>query len=259
MNDQQRIAEEEWGRVGAAPAHLPDASDQLGKLAGALAKARAAIAPIVKSKTANAGKYGYTYADLATAVDASTKALSDHGLAYVQRCRGRELETVLLHESGQWIAGSTPILTKGNGPQDFGSGMTYARRYGLLAMLGMAPEDDDGAGAQRGRDSGRGVRLSTHTTDMPRATLGPSPLAKELAEKLNRKRAYSGYQQWLAAHGGEVSVLDNGDREYLRQQVRGFLAQHPKPEPPPDAGDAWVADEAEADEAEADANQSQYD
>src|SRR5690606_24979315 len=57
------------------------------------------------------------------------------------------LITRLVHESGEWIAGKYPIHPVKADPQGEGSALTYARRYALMAIAGIAPEDDDGNAA----------------------------------------------------------------------------------------------------------------
>ena len=76
--------------------------------------------------------------------------LAKHKLAVSQLIQGNMVATLLLHESGQMLQSETPILTKDNSPQAFGSGCTYAKRYGLSAILGLSSDDDDDANiAQR--------------------------------------------------------------------------------------------------------------
>jgi hypothetical protein len=58
------------------------------------------------------------------------------------------LKTILAHSSGEWVKSITPILTKDNSPQAQGSGITYARRYALAAIVGLAQVDDDAEAAQ---------------------------------------------------------------------------------------------------------------
>ena len=61
---------------------------------------------------------------------------------------GDKLRTILLHESGQWIAGELELKADKSGPQAQGSAITYARRYSYSAMIGLHQEDDDGEGAE---------------------------------------------------------------------------------------------------------------
>jgi hypothetical protein len=82
---------------------------------------------------------------------------------------GPTLITTLLHESGQWIEGEQPIMAKSDTPQDLGSGITYARRYGLAAIVGVVQVDDDGesamgrsapGAAQAGKPQGNAVNAN---------------------------------------------------------------------------------------------------
>jgi len=142
----------------ATPTPQPDMGGAgLGELVKALALAQAAIAPPKKGKTASIksekGNYTYSYADLADVIECYRKPLSDNGLAIVQTMRPENghlvLVTRLLHTSGQWIATEYPIKPYDR-PQEQGSAITYARRYSVTALLGIAAEDDDdGAAAQR--------------------------------------------------------------------------------------------------------------
>ena len=122
----------------------------LDQLATALAKAQAAMEGAVKDSTNP--HFQSRYADLASVWGACRAALTANGLAVVQAVRvadGRVyVRTILLHASGQWISselGMQPVDLK---PQAIGSCITYGRRYGLAAMVGVAPEDDDGEGAE---------------------------------------------------------------------------------------------------------------
>jgi hypothetical protein len=72
--------------------------------------------------------------------------LSANGLAFVQTISDGVLHTRLLHTSGQWIASEHPLPMSGK-PQEIGSALTYARRYSLSALLGIAADEDDDANA----------------------------------------------------------------------------------------------------------------
>lgn len=123
-----------------------------GKIYAALAKAQAAFKPCVKNRKANYGKY----ADLASILAATQPALNANGLAIFQRVTSRpegvEVETILGHESGETIS-SGPLFmpvtpSKGMNPaQAFGSARTYACRYSLSSLLGIAADDDDDGNA----------------------------------------------------------------------------------------------------------------
>jgi hypothetical protein len=113
-----------------------------------------AATDVVKGRTArvptnSGGEYTYRYADLAGVLEQIRPHLIAHGLAVTQVTEGAgkdvAVRTVFVHTSGQWIA--YPPLGVPTGqvtPQAVGSAITYARRYSLLAALGIATEDDDG-------------------------------------------------------------------------------------------------------------------
>lgn len=130
-------------------------SEKTGEIAAALAKAQAKFTPPKKDKTAkiesNKGGYSYHYSDLASLIDAIRGPLSENEIAYVQPTSYADgqllLITRLMHSSGEWIESDYPLSLYAR-PQEQGSAITYARRYALGTLVGLAPEDDDGAAAQ---------------------------------------------------------------------------------------------------------------
>lgn len=120
-------------------------SEQINEIGAALAKAQGAIENATKDKANPFFKS--TYADLAGVWDACRAALSSNGLSVVQTPeqsdKGVIVSTMLLHSSGQWISGSYLMPVSKFDAQSIGSAITYARRYALAAMVGVAPEDDD--------------------------------------------------------------------------------------------------------------------
>lgn len=97
--------------------------------------------------------HGYKYAELSQIIELSREPLANNGLAVTQYCATVDgqshLVTQMIHSSGQWIRGFYPLEKAGmravNDAQQMGAAMTYARRYNLAAMLGVAQEDDDAA------------------------------------------------------------------------------------------------------------------
>jgi hypothetical protein len=78
-------------------------------------------------------------------IDACKDILNANDIVILQPINGSEVETILLHLSGEWISSFTKIVSKTDtNPQDQGSAITYSRRYGLQSMLFMSAEDDDG-------------------------------------------------------------------------------------------------------------------
>lgn len=123
------------------------------KIMAALVAAQGELSNPIKAKKANTGTYSYTYADLAGVLDHVRPVLAKHSLGLVQDVEvadGRVgITTTLIHSSGESLrfgplAASAPVDM-----QKLGSAITYARRYALVAALGIAAdEDDDGAAAK---------------------------------------------------------------------------------------------------------------
>lgn len=132
------------------------------ELAKALAAVQAELPQIHKTETAQTGSYSYRYADLAAVSRAVLPLLGRHGLAWITRPTVREdgrlvLAYELRHVSGQSISGEYPLPSPTSAPQQLGSAITYARRYCLCSVTGVAPEsDDDDAAAASRRPTGRG-------------------------------------------------------------------------------------------------------
>lgn len=124
-------------------------------IAMALAKAQAKMGKALKTESNEAFKRGgkvSKYADLASVIDACVPALNECGIAVIQPTtddeNGRYVETVLIHgDSGETLKCRVPLIVQKNDMQGYGSAVTYARRYGLMSMAGIAPEDDDGNAA----------------------------------------------------------------------------------------------------------------
>lgn len=93
------------------------------------------------------------YADLASVMDACMGALNKNGICVMQPTgedeSGRFVRTVLAHVSGETVDCKVPLIVQKNDMQGYGSAVTYARRYGLMSMAGIAPEDDDGNAAAK--------------------------------------------------------------------------------------------------------------
>lgn len=130
---------------------LSTQSSEIGKLAEALAKAQGEITGAVKDSQNPFFKSNY--ADLASVWDACRGPLSKYGLSVIQTTEsnieaGICVITLLAHSSGQWVRGVLPILALKKDPQGVGSAITYARRYALAAIAGIAQVDDDAQSAQ---------------------------------------------------------------------------------------------------------------
>lgn len=126
------------------------------KVSAALVKAQKAFGPALKSSTNP--HFKSRYADLSACVEAVIDALNDNGIALIQRnieCEsGVCVETVFVHESGESLSsGPLHVPAAKQDPQGYGSALTYARRYSLMAACGIAPEDDDGNAATSAKNA----------------------------------------------------------------------------------------------------------
>lgn len=124
------------------------------ELAKALLAAQQNMAKVRTNATAKTEKYSYGYADLSVVIEAVLPAFSEAGIIVSQGASTSEngatvtVETRFTHVgSGQWMSSSLSLRPTKADPQGVGSAITYARRYALLAMCGIAPADDDGRAA----------------------------------------------------------------------------------------------------------------
>ena len=132
-------------------------SESIGTIAAALAKAQAQLVNPEKSLVATIRSEGprgvertFRYAPLSSGLDIVRKTLSQHEIATVQTTSIDEaagivrLGTVLVHASGEWIASEWPVcsIAETERPQRMGAALTYARRYALFTLVGIAGEDD---------------------------------------------------------------------------------------------------------------------
>lgn len=113
----------------------------------AFIRAQKAFGPALKTSTNP--HFRSRYADLSACVEAVIDALNDNGLGLLQITHQSEggvcVETVLVHESGDTLSsGMLHVPASKADAQGYGSALTYARRYSLMAICGIAPEDDDG-------------------------------------------------------------------------------------------------------------------
>src|SRR3954469_21982869 len=145
---------------------MPRSSATIGAIAGALAKAQIELQNPEKSLTATIhspypreGDRSFRYASLSTGLDLVRKSLGRHEIATVQTTTIDEgaglirLTTTLAHSSGEWVSSDWPVcaITETAAPHRMGAALTYARRYELFTMVGIAGEDDLDAPDLNGR------------------------------------------------------------------------------------------------------------
>lgn len=167
------------------------AADPQAQLFAAFSKAQAEFPPITRGRdvevqTKSGGKYTFAYATLAAILADVKPVLSQHGLAVTQLLTAADdgrpaIRTMLVHEGGGFIDGCLPIKTDGMNPQEVGSLVTYCRRYALVSLLGIAPEDDDDAN----KATGNQARGSTRTNGIKKATAAQAKEIEDLIAELN--------------------------------------------------------------------------
>jgi len=145
----------------------------------ALAAAHQDFAPLVKDKKVDTGKFSYTYSDLAGLLDAVMPALIEHGLTVYQsptiQEHGLALVSKIVHgESDTSVSDMMPLPPSGSDMRQFGSALTYARRYMLMAQLGVAGEDDDGGAAGQPAPRKAASRKQQPEVEFPRDA-SPAP------------------------------------------------------------------------------------
>ncbi len=132
-------------------------SETIGTIAAALAKAQAqlvnpekSLVGTIRSDQTNGPERSFRYAPLSSGLDIVRKTLSQHEIATVQTTSIDQpagivrLSTVLAHASGEWIGSDWPVcaISETTAPHRVGAALTYARRYGLFTLVGIAGEDD---------------------------------------------------------------------------------------------------------------------
>ena len=136
-------------------------SESIKNIAIAMNKAQSEMGGAHKG--ANNPFFKSKYADLGAVVEAVKEPFSNNGLSYVQfpiEQGGRiGVETILMHESGEWLSNSFTVNLTKQDAQGAGSAITYCRRYGLQAVAGIPSEDDDGNNASKGNTTAKGFTL----------------------------------------------------------------------------------------------------
>lgn len=136
--------------------------ETISDISEALAKAQGDFGPVTRDKTVtvtmkSGGKYTFSYAPLESILHAVKPALSKNGLALTQAmvvANDKDfVETTLRHASGQTISNRIPLFVRDDGPQAYGSALTYARRYGVTLLLCISADDDDDGNAAEGNSA----------------------------------------------------------------------------------------------------------
>jgi ERF superfamily len=190
-------------------------SESISEIAAALSRAQAAFPVVKKDNRAEVrsvkGSYAYQYASLGSVLDAIRGPLAANGLAYTQpleeTTEGTYVVTLLLHTSGQWICSRLRVPTHDLiGAQAVGSYITYARRYSIASLTGVAIEEDDDGRAAQQQASRRGESLSPREPGCDDGQPAPAPAATPGREPRTKGKIRNG--NWLAEAAAKQGLVD---------------------------------------------------
>jgi hypothetical protein len=236
-------------------------SETIGTIAAALAKAQAqlvnpekSLVGTVRSDGPTEAERSFRYAPLSSGLDIVRKTLSQHEIATVQTTSIDEtagivrLSTVLAHASGEWIASDWPVcaISETTAPHRMGAALTYARRYALFTVVGIAGEDDVDApdllspvapetkpGAPTGRGQGHAkVRQASashrakSSATSSRRTLEPgasAALREQLTAELRDISSADEAANWAHRVMGAKNRLMIGDAEHVERAFQERL------------------------------------
>lgn len=220
----------ETGEVMDVPTLEIECSAQVDKIFEALAKAQGKIENATKSASNEGFKRGNkasTYATLADVFEACRAALTENGIAVIQAPynAGQDIgvATILGHGSGQWMKAKLQVKPTAYTAHGAGSVITYLRRYILSAMVGVAPEDDDGNAASLGAPAaasarGAGQAKPAAATQAAPAASGDQAAPQDIDEASRKEEAAAAYR---ALRGGiaaapHTTALSSLIEEYTR-------------------------------------------
>lgn len=223
-------------------------SERIGKLAAALARAQSELTNPEKTLTATIRSAfpretdrTFRYASLAGGLDIVRKTLSQQEIAVVQatRCEAGQvfLTTLMVHASGEWMSSEWPVcpVTITDAPHRMGAALTYARRYALFALVGIAGEDDldapdalvgplavDAHPAHIPTPGGKGRRILNN----PRLTPAQSSEVRErLIDELGNLQSEESISEWAKAILPVKNTLLEIDASAIEDAFRGRFEQ----------------------------------
>ena len=196
-------------------------------IASALVRAQRGFAPALKTSTNP--HFRSKYVDLAGCIEAVVDALNAAGIALIQRTSedstGVTVETVFVHESGEMMeCGKLHVPAAKQDPQGYGSALTYARRYSLMAAAGIAPEDDDGNAASR-----PAPKVSATKTDLvsPSRMAIVADVAAAIDERMSANDLIGAFEEYLGITDVEEKtalwgMLDSKTRSAIKKHAESL-------------------------------------
>lgn len=210
-----------------------DQSAETNEITEALAKAQGVFSSVHKAKTADAGSFSYSYADLSDIISMLRKPLAENGLAISHSTasgpHGLELTTKLLHSSGQWLSTALPV--GGDTPQSLGSDLSYMRRYGISMVCGVAVSDDDDGAARTAEIED--YSLPAAAPPKPKAAPKPKPTTARAIKAASAppKRVSTGGRTISEGQASMTFARMNqrcrqlGREDFSRDQINDFIHQ----------------------------------
>lgn len=215
------------------------------EIAKAFVAAQKEFAPALKNSTNP--HFKSQYVDLAGCIEAVLDALHNHSLALIQKTHecasGVKVETIFLHESGEEMSGGLiHVPADKQTPQGYGSALTYARRYSIMAATGIAPEDDDGNAATK--SMAQKVKETSPVKKQYSLSLPGKPsieLADEYqlpgkfievittigkSDKLSNKEKCDKVKLLLIANQSTINTLAGGEKVKIKNAVNDFVRDH---------------------------------
>ena len=196
-------------------------------ICSALVRAQRGFAPALKTSTNP--HFRSKYVDLAGCIEAVVDALNGAGIALIQRTSedntGVTVETVFIHESGEMMeCGKLHVPASKQDPQGYGSALTYARRYSLMAAAGIAPEDDDGNAASK-----PSPKVSATKTDLvpPSRMAIVADVAAAIDERMSANDLIGAFEEYLGVTDVEEKtalwgMLDSKTRSSIKKHAESL-------------------------------------
>jgi hypothetical protein len=203
-------------------------SEQIGEISKALAAAKAELSHATKDAK-NGGFGGAKYATLSSVIDAVRPTLATHGISVMQPVSNDPagnivVETILMHESGQWFRES--IAGRPEKPNAHGTGsiISYLRRYSLAAFVSIAQEDDDGNGSVKDKDYPNATGADVHLDPAARpkavikgSTQSTAPKDDPDAHEVSECRRIQAALQAAKTVDGADMAMNDPFLDYLRK------------------------------------------
>jgi hypothetical protein len=207
----------------------------------AFVKAQSGFAPALKTSTNP--HFRSKYVQLSGCIEAVVDALNAAGIGLIQRTSedstGVTVETVFVHESGEMMeCGKLHVPASKQDAQGYGSALTYARRYSLMAAAGIAPEDDDGNGARKAKEDEEKAKAEVKTpapkvsatkTDLvpPNRMAVVADVAAAIDERMSANDLIGAFEEYLGVTDVEEktalwAMLDSKTRSSIKKHAESL-------------------------------------